>query len=100
MVRAKQCCTCNYAYAWEKHCDKLYTSISEDGTCEHWTAVHGEWIPTALCKPEDKEIVLLQGAGRFEYNAESGSFDSITDCFDRVPADNVRCWMRIPRAGI
>ena len=78
MVTDITCETCEYFAAGKSRCVLRHILTARCMDCPLWRGKHGEWIPTALCRPEDKEIVLLPGAGRFEYHEESDSFSSET----------------------
>lgn len=100
MINQKACDTCEHwdfiegGYGGCMLCDSKYT-IDTD-LCDHWAPRHGEWIRTALAKPDDKELVAIHDAGKIMlavYSASRKAF--ITEKgWLRSHEDCIKWWMR------
>ena len=100
MITDKTCETCEYFSAWKSRCALRHMLTARGMDCPLWRGKHGEWMPMALCKPEDKEKVILPGGGLFKYNTKEGSFDKVSDCFNRIASSEVKCWLRLPEVYV
>ena len=101
MINQKACETCDH---WQRfdmclgHCVHHDIEYYDDAVCENWTPRHGEWISTALAKPDDKELVAIRHAGKIElaiYSVSRKAF--ITEKgWLRSHEYCIKWWMRFP----
>lgn len=83
-----------------KNCEHRPTCYTPGGwhlePCEDWAPRHGEFVSTALAKPDDKELVAIRHAGKIELAIYSESRKAfITEKgWMASPDDVVKWWMR------
>ena len=100
MVTDKTCETCEYFAAGKSRCVLRHILTARCMDCPLWRGRHGEWICSSTALPEDREFVILPDGDRYSYVAEYGLFERASDCFDRIPASDIKCWLRLPNDDI
>lgn len=96
MIREKKCATCEYANAWEAHCEKIHEGITEDDCCGCWEPKHGEYISPKVARPQNGEFVILANGWQYSYREETEEFYPEDESKSKISAKDLNAWMRLP----